>query len=123
MSAAARTAVGITAFGFALSACSSITDNLLTAETPGIIPPALTQSAEGALGLANGTLDTFRSITAGNESTWLFGGLLGDEWSTSSTFPQNDETDQRHVQENNAQVTGMLYRLYHELNLPIYCVD
>lgn len=112
MSVAARTAVGITAFGLALSACSSITDNLLTAETPGIIPPALTQSAEGALGLANGTLDTFRSITAGNESTWLFGGLLGDEWSTSSTFPQNDETDQRHVQENNAQVTGMLYRLY-----------
>ena len=112
MSAAARTAVGITTFSIALSACSSITDNLLTAETPGIIPPALTQSAEGALGLANGTLDTFRSITAGNESTWLFGGLLGDEWSTSSTFPQNDETDQRHVQENNAQVTGMLYRLY-----------
>lgn len=112
MSAAARTALGITAFGFALSACSSITDNLLTAETPGIIPPALTQSAEGALGLANGTLDTFRSITAGNESTWLFGGLLGDEWSTSSTFPQNDETDQRHIQENNGQVTGMLYRLY-----------
>lgn len=112
MSVAARTAVGITAFGLALSACSSITDNLLTAETPGIIPPALTQSAEGALGLANGTLDTFRSITAGNESTWLFGGLLGDEWSTSSTFPQNDETDQRHIQENNAQVTGMLYRLY-----------
>lgn len=112
MSAAARTAVGITAFSLALSACSSITDNLLTAETPGIIPPALTQSAEGALGLANGTLDTFRSITAGNESTWLFGGLLGDEWSTSSTFPQNDETDQRHVQENNGQVTGMLYRLY-----------
>jgi len=112
MSAAARTAVGITAFGLALSACSSITDNLLTAETPGIIPPVLTQSAEGALGLANGTLDTFRSITAGNESTWLFGGLLGDEWSTSSTFPQNDETDQRHIQENNGQVTGMLYRLY-----------
>ena len=112
MSAASRTAVLITAFGVALSACSSITDNLLTAETPGIIPPALTQSAEGALGLANGTLDTFRSITAGNESTWLFGGLLGDEWSSSSTFPQNDETDQRHIQENNAQVTGMLYRLY-----------
>ena len=112
MPAAARTAMGIAAFGLALSACSSVTDNLLTAETPGIIPPALTQSAEGALGLANGTLDTFRSITAGSESTWLFGGLLGDEWSTSSTFPQNDETDQRHIQENNGQVTGMLYRLY-----------
>lgn len=107
-----RTAMSITTVGVVLSACSSVTDSLLTAETPGIIAPALTQSAEGALGLANGTLDTFRSITAGSESTWLFGGLMADEWSTSSTFPQNDETDQRHVQENNGQVTGMLYRLY-----------
>ena len=112
MFAAVRTVVGVTAFGLAVSSCSSVTDSLLTAERPTIIPPELTQTAEGALGLANGALDTFRDITAGNESTWLFGGLLGDEWSTSSTFPQNDETDQRHIQENNGQVTGMLYRLY-----------
>ena len=112
MSARGRTAAGVAALGLALAACSSVTDSLLKAEIPDIIPPELTQSAEGALGVANGALDTFRSITAGSESTWLFGGLLGDEWSTSSTFPQNDETDQRHVLENNGQVTGMLYRLY-----------
>ena len=96
----------------ALAACSSVTDSLLKVDNPDIIDPKLTQTAEGALGLANGALGTFRDISAGNESTWLFGGLLADEWSTSSTFPQNDETDQRHIQENNAQVTGMLYRLY-----------
>lgn len=107
-----RTAVGIAALGLVLSACSSVTDSLLEADIPDIIPPELTDNSEGSLGLANGALGTFRSITAGNESTWLFGGLLADEWSTSSTFPQNDETDQRHVLENNGQVTDMLYRLY-----------
>ena len=112
MSTRARTAAGVAALGLVLSACSGVTDTLLKADIPDIIPPELTQSAEGALGLANGALNTFRSITAGDESTWLFGGLMGDEWSTSSTFPQNDETDQRHVLENNGQVTGMLYRLY-----------
>jgi starch-binding outer membrane protein, SusD/RagB family len=93
-------------------ACSSVTDTLLEAEDPDIISPGSTASPEGAIGLANGARDTFRSITGGSESTWLFGGLLADEWSTSSTFPQNDETDQRHIQENNSQVTGMLYRLH-----------
>ena len=112
MSARKRTAAGVAALGLLIAACSNVTDSLLKANIPDIIPPELIQSAEGALGLANGALDTFRSITASDESTWLFGGLLADEWSTSSTFPQNDETDQRHVQENNGQVTGMLYRLY-----------
>ena len=112
ISARHRTTAGAAALGLLLAACASVTDSLLTADIPDIIPPGTTQNAEGALGLSNGALGTFRSITAGNESTWLFGGLLGDEWSTSSTFPQNDETDQRHVLENNGQVTVMLYRLY-----------
>ena len=112
ISARWRAAAGVAGLGLVLAACASVTDSLLKADIPDIIPPELTRTAEGALGLANGALDTFRSITGGSESTWLFGGLLGDEWSTSSTFPQNDETDQRHVQENNGQVTGMLYRLY-----------
>ena len=110
--ARARTAVATSCTALMLAACASITDSLLTANIPDPIPPEVIRNAEGALGLANGALGTFRSITAGDESTWLFGGLLGDEWSTSSTFPQNDETDQRHILENNSQVTGMLYRLY-----------
>ncbi len=94
------------------TACSSVTDSLLEATDPDIINPADLKSSEGAIGLANGALASFRDITAGNESTWLFGGLLADEWSTSSTFPQNDQTDQRRIEENNLQVTNMLYRLY-----------
>ena len=107
-----RFLVGVAAFGAMTEGCRNPTDSLLKTDIPDIIPSALTQTAEGAVGLANGALGAFRGITAGDESTWLFGGLLADEWSTSSTFPQNDETDQRHIQENNGQVTAMLYRLY-----------
>lgn len=110
-SARSRTAA-LAGLLMAATACSSVTDSLLEANDPDIIDREQTRSAEGALGVANGALDAFRNITSGSESTWLFGGLLADEWSTSSTFPQNDETDQRRIQENNGQVTAMLYRLY-----------
>lgn len=106
-----RRAAAALALGAGL-ACSSATDSLLDVVDPDIINPSAVGSAEGALGLANGAADAFRNITAGSESTWLFGGLLADEWSTSSTFPQNDETDQRRIQVNNSQVNGMMYRLY-----------
>ena len=86
-------------------ACS--TETLLETEDPDLIDPAATRSEAGALGLRNGALARFRNITGGNESSWLFGGLLADEWSTSSTFIQNDETDQRRIQTNNSTITGM----------------
>ena len=90
----------------AVAACD-LTDSLLEAKDPDLINPEDVQNAEGALALANGALEFFRDLTAGDESTWLFGGLLADEWSTSSTFVQNDETDQRKVQTNNSIITGM----------------
>src|SRR5688500_13249059 len=90
----------------AIAACD-LTDSLLDAKDPNLINPEDVQNAEGALALANGALEFFRDITAGDESTWMFGGLLADEWSTSSTFVQNDETDQRKVQTNNSIITGM----------------
>src|SRR5688572_3169892 len=90
----------------AIAACD-LTDSLLEAKDPDLINPEDVQNAEGALALANGALEFFRDLTAGDESTWLFGGLLADEWSTSSTFVQNDETDQRKVQTNNSIITGM----------------
>ena len=91
------------------AACS--TETLLEVDDPDLIDPTDVQSLEGALGLRTGALGRFRSITAGAESTWLFGGLLADEWSTSSTFVQNDETDQRRIQTNNSSVTGMFRNL------------
>ncbi len=93
-------------------ACSEANERLLQVTDPDIINPSDAASEEGATAIANGVVGTFRSITGGGESTWLFGGLLADEWSTSSTFIQNDETDQRTIQEFNSSITGMLRQLY-----------
>jgi hypothetical protein len=87
-------------------ACSSITDSILEVEDPDLILPTNVNSLNGARAVANGALGRFINITAGGEGTWLYGGLLTDEWTTSSTFIQNDETDQRKVQLLNTQVTG-----------------
>jgi hypothetical protein len=87
-------------------ACSSVTDSLLEVEDPDLIMPTNVNSLPGARAVANGALGRFRSATAGSEGTWMYGGLLTDEWTTSSTFIQNDETDQRKVQLLNTQVTN-----------------
>ncbi len=104
--------VAAAALALSLSACQTANDRLLGVTDPDIINPSDIVNADGAVALANGTIGTFRSITGGGESTWLFGGLLADEWSTSSTFIQNDETDQRVIQDFNSSITGMLRQLY-----------
>lgn len=108
-----RRRVKVATLGFAVAslvwACNAA-DTLLQANDPDLIPPPDTRSAEGALSIYNGALNRLRQITGGftgEGSAWLFGGLLADEWSTSSTFVQNDETDQRSIQINNSTVTGM----------------
>src|SRR5688500_9238423 len=100
---------GFTLAALAWVGCSS-TDTILQAVDPDLINPPDTRSAEGAQAMYFGALDRLRQITGGTRgegSSWLFGGLLADEWSTSSTFVQNDETDQRSIQINNGTVTGM----------------
>ena len=96
---------------FSVVSCGSATDSLLDVDDPDLITQGNINSAEGALALRSGALDRFRDITGGSESTWLFGGLLADEWSTSSTFVQNDETDQRNIQLNNSSITGFFRNL------------
>ena len=93
-------------------ACQSANDRLLQVTDPDIISPSDVLTSDAATAVAYGAINTFRTITGGGESTWMFGGLLADEWSTSSTFIQNDETDQRLIQESNASVTGQLRQLY-----------
>jgi hypothetical protein len=95
-----------------LGACDTIKTNLLEAVNPSVIDPSSVQSAAGATAVRNGALSRLRTATADGESTWLFGGLLVDEWATSSTFVQNDETDQRSIQLNNSTVNGDLRALY-----------
>jgi hypothetical protein len=96
----------------AVAACDTIKTNLLEATNPTVIDPGSVQSAAGAVAVRNGALGRLRTATADGESTWLFGGLLVDEWASSSTFVQNDETDQRSIQLNNASVNTQLRALY-----------
>jgi hypothetical protein len=96
---------------FAL-ACNDVKDTLLEADDPDLIAPENTNSPDGANALRIGALYRLRVATAGSDGNWLFGGLLTDEWSTSSTFVQNDETDQRRMKEDNGTVNGF----YRDLN-------
>jgi len=95
-----------------LTGCDTVKTNLLEAVNPSIIDPSSVQSAPGATAVRNGALARLRTATADGESTWMFGGLLADEWATSSTFVQNQETDQRQIQLNNATVNTELRALY-----------
>ena len=98
-------------------ACDSVKTTLLEAKDPDIIDPSSVQSAAGANAVRSGALSRFRLATvgsgnAGTEGTWLIGGLLADEWSTSSTFVQNDEADERQISTANSSVDGSLRALY-----------
>src|SRR3954466_9108955 len=95
-----------------VAACDTVKNNLLEAIDPDIIDPSSVQSPAGATAVRNGALSRLRLATADGESSWLFGGLLVDEYATSSTFVQNDETDQRTIQLNNSTVTSTLRLLY-----------
>src|SRR5207244_5727273 len=108
---AVATTLALTAVA-GLAACDTTRQNLLEAINPTIIDPTSVQSPAGATAVRNGALSRLRTATADGESSWLFGGLLVDEWATSSTFVQNDETDQRSIQLNNGTVNGDLRALY-----------
>jgi len=111
-----RRAAALGAAAIALGACDSITDSLLDAPDPDIINPADAANAESADALRVGAVARLRNITAGGEGAWLLGGLLTDEWKSSDTFSQRNETDQRRVQESNGNVQGMYRELHRARN-------
>ena len=92
--------------------CERVREDLLAAEDPDIINPQTVTSAEAADALRIGAMARFRSATAGGEGPWQDGGLLVDEWKSSNTFSQHNETDQRQVQESNSVIQGMLRDVY-----------
>src|SRR5678815_2066652 len=95
--------------------CSDTKDDLLAAEDPDIIPPSALTTPEAADALRIGALGRLRNMTAGagqGDSPWMFSGLLTDEWKSGDTFLQRNETDQRTVQENNANWNSV-YRDIH----------
>jgi hypothetical protein len=98
-----------------VASCDNMKDTLLDAPIPTVIDPSAANSAAGADALRIGALSRLRSITAGagsGDSPWMFAGLLTDEWKSSDTFSQRNETDQRSVQDNNANLTPVLRDLY-----------
>ncbi len=102
----------LTSTALALAGCSQFKNDLLAADDPDIIKPATINSPEAADALRIGALARFRDSNAGGESSWLLGGLMTDEWKSSDTFLQRNETDQRSITDNNANIQGMLRTLY-----------
>ncbi len=111
-----RRAAALGAAAIALAACDSVTDSLLDAPDPDIIDPGSAANAESADALRVGAVARLRNITAGGEGAWMLGGLLADEWKSSDTFSQRNETDQRRVQESNGNVQGMYRELHRARN-------
>ena len=108
-----RLAVGLLAAMLSTTTgCERIREDLLAAEDPDVIDPSTVTTAEAADALRIGALARFRSATAGGEGPWQDGGLLVDEWKSSNTFSQHNETDQRQVQESNSVIQGMLRDIY-----------
>jgi hypothetical protein len=107
--AAAVTLVATSATMLLVAGCSSVTDSLLSAPDPDLVVPGTLASAEGAQALYFGAIARLGYATVTSEANiqepvWLFSGLLADEWSTSSTFVQNDEVDERSIKLDNSSV-------------------
>ena len=102
-----------------LTACDRTREVLLEAVDPDIIQPETINSPEAADALRIGEIARVRGITGGGEGVWLLGGLLTDEWKSSDTFSQRNETDQRTIQDSNGNVQGM-YRALHRLRTSGY---
>src|SRR4051812_3613617 len=94
----------------AAAACTR--GDVLGVTTPDIVTTDNLNSADGAEGLRVGAIQRFKLMTALDESSWFYGGLLVDEWKSADTFTQRDETDQRNVTEENSLVT-VAYRDIH----------
>ena len=99
----------------AFSACD--TERILDVTDPDLINPENLNSPDGAEAVRIGTMRRWVLTTAGpntngSESTWLFGGLLVDEWATASTFVENDQVDMRRAPASNGTVTQAFRALH-----------
>jgi len=112
---AAATLVAAAAILSPMLGCSSLTDSLLEAKDPDLILPENVHDAQGAEALYIGAIGRLRTSTVATsglqEPEFLFSGLLADEWSTSSTFVQNDEVDERSIKLNNSSVRDQFREL------------
>ena len=101
---ARRIASSVAVAGASLLGGCDVNKELLEPQNPGIIDPSAVTRPPAALALRVAALGQLKNRTAGGESVWLYGGLLADEWKSSDTFSQRNETDQRSIQTNNGNV-------------------
>jgi len=85
-----------------IAACN--VDKLLNVTDPDIINPSDLRSPAGAEAERVGALARLNQATSGAESFFLYGGLMGDEWRSGDTFIERNQTDQRNVATNNANI-------------------
>jgi starch-binding outer membrane protein, SusD/RagB family len=108
---ATRRGLGTFAAAALLAACSP--DEILRVTDPDVINPEDITSLAGAEALRIGALRQFNEATSGDESMFLYGGLLADEWRSGDTFAQRDETDKRSVQRSNANIDDAWRDIHH----------
>jgi hypothetical protein len=94
----------------AVAGCSNA-DSILEVEDPDVINPQNLNSASAARALSAGVALRLSQATSGDESLFLFGGLLADEWRSGDTFEQRNTTDQRAIVETNSFLAGQLRTL------------
>jgi hypothetical protein len=88
----------------AASGCMS-SDRILSVEDPDIINPADVQSPAGANAVRIGALARLNTSTSGDESLFLLGGMLGDEWINGDSFIDRQQIDQRVIVPANSFLT------------------
>jgi starch-binding outer membrane protein, SusD/RagB family len=101
----AAAAIAVALGAAAATACNP--DKVLEVTDPDIINPESVADSAGAEALRIGALARFNAATSGNngsENLFILGGTLADEFRSSDTFVQRDETDQRNVVTSNANV-------------------
>jgi len=104
LSHSARPVIAV-ALAMGLAGCN-LKDTLLEPQQPGVIQPDAVESAVAADALRKGALGRLKDATEGGNGggLWSMSGLLADEWKSGDTFIQRVETDQRIIQNNNAEL-------------------
>ena len=110
-SRARRTIAGAIATVPLFAGACTFKDQLLQPQQPGIILPQDVAGVTGADALYIGALGRLKSWSVGGnvnqEALWPMLSLMTDEYKSSDTFSQRNETDQRSVQTNDALVQSV----------------
>ncbi len=86
-----------------LTSCSAT--EILEVLDPDIVNPTDVQSVAGADAVRLGALARLNAATSGEESLFLLGGLLADEWINGDSFIARQEIDQRTITRENLFLT------------------